>query len=308
MAVLASIPIERDAPIPTWFGVGGRADRLARPRTTDDLRACLALDPALRVLGDGANLLVDDDGVAELVVVLDAPAFRAVERIGDRSGEAVIVRAGAGSNLPKLINETVRLGLAGLEGLDGSPATVGGALVMNAGGAFGQIADAVVRVHAIDREGRDVTLERSDIGFGYRRSGLDGLLLTACDFALHPAETKALRARHLEVMEYKKRTQPLAAQSAGCCFKNPTLDRALEGIGSPGERVSAGLLIERTGCKGEAVGSARVSDLHANFLVPERDGRARDVIALMDVVARRVFETFGVRLEREVVVWRRGEA
>lgn len=308
MSAVAAIPIERDAPIVTWFGVGGRADRLARPRTTDELRACLALDPSLRVLGDGANLLVDDDGVAELVVVLDAHAFRAAAPTGERSGDAVIVRAGAGAKLPKLINESVRLGLAGLEGLGGIPATVGGALVMNAGGAFGQIADAVVRVHAIDREGRDVTLDRSDIGFGYRRSGLDGLLLTACDFALHPAETKALRARHLEVMEYKKRTQPLAAQSAGCCFKNPTLDRALEGIGAPGERVSAGLLIDRAGCKGLAVGSARVSDRHANFLVPERDGRARDVIALMDVVARRVFEAFGVRLEREVVVWRRGEA
>lgn len=305
MAVLASIPVERDAPIPTWFGVGGRADRLARPRTTDELRACLAIDPALRVLGDGANLLVDDDGVAELVVVLDAPAFRAVERIGDRSGEAVIVRAGAGSNLPKLINETVRLGLAGLERLGGIPATVGGALVMNAGGAFGQIADAVARVHALDRNGRGVTLERPDIDFGYRRSGLESLLLTACDFALRPADTRKLRARHLEVMEYKKRTQPLADRSAGCCFKNPTLDSAIEGIGLPGERVSAGRLIDRAGCKGLAVGSARVSDLHANFLVPARDGRARDVILLMELVERRVFDAFGVHLEREVVVWRR---
>ncbi len=308
MSAVAAIPIERDAPIPTWFGVGGRADRLARPRTTDELRACLAIDPALRVLGDGANLLVDDDGVAELVVVLDAPTFRAVEQTGERIGEAVVVRAGAGANLPRLINEFVRIGLAGLESLGGIPASVGGALVMNAGGAFGQIADAVASVHALDREGREITLERADIDFGYRRSGLNGLLLTACDFALRPAETKALRARHLEVMEYKKRTQPLADHSAGCCFKNPTLDRALEGIGSSGERVSAGMLIDRAGCKGLAVGSARVSDRHANFLVPGRDGCARDLIALMELVESRVFEAFGVRLEREVVVWRRDTA
>lgn len=308
LAVVAAIPIERDAPISTWFGVGGRADRLARPRTTDELRACLAMDPNLRVLGDGANLLVDDDGVAELVVALEAPALRTVERTGEHRGEAVVVRAGAGANLPKLINETVRLGLAGLEGLGGIPASVGGALVMNAGGAFGQIADAVARVHALDGDGREVTLDRADIDFDYRRSGLGGLLLTACDFALRPAVPGPLRTRLLEVMEYKKRTQPLADQSAGCCFKNPTLDRAIDGVGASGERVSAGLLIDRAGCKGLSVGSARVSERHANFFVPDRDGSARDLIALMELVERRVFETFGVRLEREVVVWRRGAA
>ena len=308
MVATATIPIERDAPIPTWFGVGGRADRLARPRTIDELRACLAIDPNLRVLGDGANLLVDDDGVGELVVVLDTPAFRTVERTGERIGGAVVVRAGAGANLPKLINESVRLGLAGLEGLGGIPASVGGAIVMNAGGAFGQIADAVARVHAIDRDGREVTLERADIDFGYRRSGLNGLLLTACDFALHPADAGPLRTRLLEVMDHKKRTQPLAEHSAGCCFKNPTLDREIDGIGGPGDRVSAGLLIDRVGCKGLTLGTARVSDRHANFFVPGRNGCARDIIALMELVERRVFQTFGVRLEREVVVWRRSEA
>jgi UDP-N-acetylmuramate dehydrogenase len=303
-----ALDFERDAPIPTWFHVGGRAERLVRPRSIDQLRRALELDPDLRVLGDGANLLVDDEGVGGLVVVLDAPPFR-FATIDDVTGR---VHAPAGADLRKLINETVRRGLAGLEVLAGIPATVGGAVIMNAGGVFGQIGDVVDRVHALDRAGRTLVLERDRINFGYRRSGLDELIITGVDLRLRPAparEREALRERLIEVSDYKKRSQPLAANSAGCAFRNPLLGRDLTlptgEVFAAGERVSAGLLLDRAGCKGLALGSARVSDVHANFITAERDGRARDVIRLMALVAERVLDRFGVRLEREVVVWSR---
>ncbi len=290
------------APIETWFGVGGGADRLARPASLDALRACLAGNEPVRVLGDGANLLVDDAGVDGLVIDLDTPAFRGVE-IDAGTGRVV---AGAGVSLPALITATVRAGLAGLEVLAGIPASVGGAVVMNAGGKFGEISDTVAAVEGLDRSGNPVRLGRDQIAFGYRRSGLHDLIITAAEFSLTPTDPAAVRERLKSCMAYKKSTQPMAEHSAGCCFKNPTLASDLDGIGAGGSRVGAGLLLDRAGCKGLSVGGASVSGAHANFIITRPGATARDVVALMDLVAGRVLDRFGVALEREVVVWGRG--
>lgn len=307
---VADMPtIHARVPIPTWFGVGGGADRLTRPRSVDELRACVEIDPSLRVLGDGANLLVDDEGVSELVVALEGPEFAKVQ-IDAVRGE---VYAGAAAKLPALINKTTDHGLAGLETLAGFPATVGGAVMMNAGGKYGEIAQYVTRVFAVDRAGASRVLERKDIDFSYRHSGLDGLIVTGVQLQLTSEDPAILKARKLEVMEYKKRTQPLAENSAGCCFKNPTLSVALS-VPDPqkgytefaaGDRVSAGLLIDRAACKSLRLGSAQVSPQHGNFITADREGKARDVIRVIDEVTRRVKEAFGVTLQTEVVIWRR---
>ncbi|MEY3231139.1 MAG: UDP-N-acetylenolpyruvoylglucosamine reductase [Planctomycetota bacterium] len=299
---IPTLQIDANAPIATWFKVGGHADRLARPVDIDQVRQCLELDPALRVLGDGANLLVDDDGVGELVVSLDR-----LNRVDWDLGED-LVEVGAGVNLPKFITEAVRRGRAGVEGLGGIPATMGGALVMNAGGAFGQIADVVERVTALTRQGELVVLPRASIAFGYRHSGLNGLIIVGATLRLPKGDTEALRARLKEVMAYKRDSQPMADNSAGCCFKNPTLEHDVAGAGVKGQRVSAGKLIDMAGCKGLRIGSASVSERHGNFLTADTGGKARDVILLMEEVERRVRERFGVTLHREVAVWRRTPA
>ncbi len=305
MPVTHDPEILEHAEIPTWFGIGGRADRLVRPTSVEDIVRCVEMDPSLRVLGEGANLLVDDAGVGEIVLDMIHSGLRSWEIDAARG----IVHADAGADLPKLILETVRRGLAGLEGLGGIPASLGGAVVMNAGGAFGQIADAIERVHAIDRRGRALTLERSSIAFDYRHSGLNDLILTRVDLRLTPGDPAKLRERLKDVMEYKKRSQPMAAKSAGCCFKNPTLPHDLSiatgEIGAKGARVSAGMLIDFAGCKGLRVGGAEVSQRHANFLVTNDGAKARDVIQLMHEIERRVLDRFGVQLHREVVVWER---
>lgn len=301
MAVATELSIERDAPIPTWFGVGGAAERLARPETIDDLRRCLEMDPALRVLGDGANLLVDDAGVGELVVTLAQGEFAGV-KVEEAAGR---IAAGAGANLPKLILEAVRRGLAGIEGLGGIPATVGGAAVMNAGGTFAQICDVVSRVHALDRTGKAVTLERNQIEYSYRRSGLNSLIITGVELKMRREEPGKLRSRLKEVMAFKKKSQPLAERSAGCVFRNPTLKEEIPQIGVPGARVSAGLLIDKAGAKGLWVGGASVSDRHANFVTAKRGCTAGDVLALIGQLQARVREKFGLSLEPEVVIWKR---
>ena len=299
--------IETDAPIPTWFGIGGRADVLARPSSVGDLRDVLRMfaGQRIRVLGDGANLLVDDDGVDGVVVSLDR--LDSVEYIGwdpvsspsPERPRAITLRAGAGARLPKLIIETVRSGVAGLETLSGIPASVGGAVFMNAGGAFGQIADVVDRVHAVSRLGDELDIPHDQIHFDYRHSGLGWLVITSVDFdltALPSDRQERLRRRMKDVMAYKRDTQPLASDSAGCVFKNPEVG---------GRRVSAGMLIDQAGCKGMGEGGATVSERHANFIVTGEGCRAADVIALMDRVRERVRARLGVELEPEVVVWRR---
>lgn len=302
MPATLDIPIQHGVPIKTWFEIGGHASRFAIARSTDELRSLLAVDPALRILGDGANLLVDDDGVDDLVVSFAASAL-ADFRINAKTG---IVTAGAGTHLFKLINETVAAGLGGLEVLAGVPATMGGAVVMNAGGAYGEIASSVRRVFAMTREGQDVVLDRREINFSYRHSGLNHLLVTGVELQLTPGDPIALAARKKEVNDAKKASQPLNANSAGCCFKNPTLREAIPGIGDAGKRVSAGLLIDRGGLKGLRVGGAEVSERHGNFIVVDKKhAKARDVIELMDKVAAGVEREFGVVIEREVVVWRR---
>lgn len=306
MLVTDELAISRLEHVPTWFGIGGGADRFAAVRNAEQLRRAMEIDPALRVLGDGANLLVDDDGVAELVVKLEGELSEwAID-----PGKAT-VRVGAGANLPKLINETVRQGLAGLETLGGIPASVGGALVMNAGGKFGEIEQYVVRVQALTREGAEIVLERKDIAFAYRRSGLKDLVLTSCELQLAPDDAGAVRKRLKEVMSYKKTSQPMAEKSAGCTYKNPTLEHDIMDLydanGRAGRRVPAGLLIDRAGLKGLAVNAVSVSDVHANFFVTKPGATAHDVIQLMNEVERRVQDRYGVQLEREVVVWSRHE-
>jgi len=299
------IQIEHNAEIPTWFGVGGRADRLVRPANVAQLRRCIELDPSARILGDGANLLVDDEGVVELVVAFSERDLCKWWFDGPKGDEPGVVGAMAGANLPRLILDACRRGRSGLEGLGGIPATVGGAARMNAGGSFGEFAGAVRAVHAIDRAGRDVRLTREQAGFGYRQSALAELIIVSVELELGEDDPLKLRARLKEVMEYKKRSQPMAERSAGCVFKNPTLLSDLPDIASAGTRVSAGMLIDRAGCKGLGIGGAIVSDRHANFVVTSDGAGARDVIELIDEVKRRVHDTYGVTLEPEVVVWRR---
>lgn len=290
-------------PLTTWFGIGGAADRFASPSSEDELRGLLEREPVVRVLGDGANLLVDDEGVDGLVLSLKSPAFKAWE-IDSNTGR---VRVGAGADLAKLIHATTKAGLAGLEGLGGVPATVGGALVMNAGGKYGEIATAVRSVRGFDRQGRPFELSRSQIDFSYRHSGLNHLIITGAELSLTPGDPAALREKYKSVLDDKSKSQPLGANSAGCVWKNPVLPADLDGLGAKGSRVSAGMLVDRSGLKGLAVGGASVSPVHANFVVTARgsDAKAADVVKLMRLVRERVFERFGVRLEAEVVIWSR---
>lgn len=296
MTVLADHHVDRHALASTWIGIGGRADHLARPQSTQELGELLRqfAGQPVRVLGDGANVLIDDDGVDGLVVSLAN-----FDDVSPVDGDPAVLRVGAGVNLPKLITRCVREGLAGLEGLAGIPASVGGAVRMNAGGMFGEIAQTVRAVDAMTILGEPERLEREQIEFSYRHSGLEHLIITHVELGLRAVpsgEQPALRQKLKDVMAYKKHSQPMANDSAGCAFKNPVV---------AGIRTSAGKLIDQAGCKGMRVGGAEVSDLHANFIVTESGCKAQDVIALMDAVRTRVLAHHDIAIEPEIVIWTR---
>jgi UDP-N-acetylmuramate dehydrogenase len=291
------LDVQHWAPVPTWFGVGGRAERLVRPKNLDELQQCVRIDPEFFVLGEGANLLVDDGGVRGLVVSL-------AELDGVEITPAGTVRAQAGVDLMRLVQDTARAGLEGLHTLAGVPASVGGAVAMNAGGKHGCVFDLLESVTVMDRRGAVATVPAYEFGAGYRDGGLHGRVVVEAEFRLKPADAGQVRDKVKAIMNEKKHSQPLAADSAGCVFKNPVLAYNIRGVGEAGDRVSAGLLIDRAGCKGLHFRGASVSDRHANFIVVDKSkAKARDILDLIDQVRTNVRGHFGVELETEVVIW-----
>jgi len=281
----------RDVPLGplTWFGLGGNAEYVLEPRDEAELavavKHCREAGLPLRVLGFGANVLVRDEGVPGVVVRLTAESFNQVEYDG------ATVTSGAGMDLARLVRNTVRRGLAGLEVLAGIPGTVGGGIRMNCGGRYGEIGRTVRRIRVVSRDGAIYERDHDDLEFAYRRCHLGGDIVTRAEFRLRQIDPQDLVRRFREIWMYKQNTQPpLGANSAGCIFRNPD--------GKP-----AGMLIEQTGLKGARIGSAYVSDRHANFILADRGGKAADVIQLIELIADRVEQQFGVRLEPEVEVW-----
>jgi UDP-N-acetylmuramate dehydrogenase len=272
----------------TTFGIGGPAEFFAEPRSPDELgrlvRRCHRERLPVRVLGRGSNVLVREAGVAGVVVRLSAPEFARVEVRGDR------VRAGAGARLEAVISHAVRRGLRGLENLSGIPGTVGGAVRGNAGTREAEVAQAVASVTLLGPDGEVGELPGEAVRFGYRQSELGDAVVLAATFRLEQDEAENVARRRRECWRRKKGSQPLAARSAGCVFKNP-----------PG--TAASLLLDRAGLKGTRVGGARVSEVHANFIVAEPGASGDNVLHLMDVMRRVVRERFAIDLEPEVVVW-----
>ena len=292
-----NVPYKTNEPLAplTRYKVGGAAQVLAEPSSVQQLTAlasqCHTADVPTRVLGLGANLLVADQGVDGVVVRLSDPAFQQV-RI-----EGTTVVAGGGFDLAKLVLTTARAGLAGLECLAGIPASVGGAIRMNAGGVFGDIGQAVKRVMVADATGQVYYRDRDDLEFSYRRTNIVARYILSVQFDLSPDDPEALIRRVKEIFLYKRNTQPLREDSAGCAFKNP------DQPDPQGRRLSAGQWIDKASLKNFSIGGARVSDHHANFIITDRGCTAGDVITLIDHVQKTVADRFGVALEREVVEW-----
>ena len=280
----------------TTFKVGGPAEWLGEAMGHAELRTALELAAAagvpVTVLGGGSNVLVSDAGVRGLVVRVRGGAVESLT--------SDTVRADAGVTLNGLVRWTIARGLAGLERWAGTPGSVGGALYGNAHFQGRLIGDLVRRAGVVSRDGKTAQLDRAAMAFAYDDSRLrqTGEILLWADFVVEPGDPARLREIARASLHHRKRTQPLALPSAGCIFRNP--DPGCVSL-PPGVPASAGALIDRAGLKGAAVGGARVSPIHANFIVNEGGATARDIRALVERCRAAVRERFGVELEEEIV-------
>jgi UDP-N-acetylmuramate dehydrogenase len=270
----------------TSFRIGGPAALYLEPQSDGDLAA---VGTAVRetgipyvVIGKGSNVLVSDDGFGGLVLRLGR-GYRWAARTGNR------LTAGAAMPLPALAGVALGHELAGLEFGVAIPASLGGAVRMNAGAhgrSMSDVLEAIEIVRLIEGDHRSVVASAG--GFGYRRSTLpEGSVAVAATVILSEDEPEAIRARMDEAREWRRRTQPLAEPNCGSVFKNPA-------------DAHAAALIEAAGGKSLGVGGASVSAKHANFIVANPGATAADVMSLIDAVAELVERTSGVRLEPEV--------
>jgi len=289
---IQDLAIQRDCGLSrlTTFRIGGRADvyRPATIKATEQtLRHFAKAGLPYRVLGRGSNLLVEEGHHPPLLSLERLTALE-WERL---DGSRFRVSVGAGCSLPFLIAWSVRAGLTGLEPFAGIPASMGGAVAVNAGTRARSICDITESVLLTTSEG-SAWVPAGDLKYGYRKTGLPAdSVVTGVRILLAPGNRKEILATIKKVMKRRVSTQPIGRPSAGCIFRNPP-----EG--------PAGWFIDQAGLKGTRVGGAEVSRRHGNFIVNQDGGTFADVMNLMQLVHRKVHDEHGIVLEPEVEVWR----
>ena len=270
----------------TTYRVGGTVRALVTLASTADLEelGSLMLESGLAmfVLGNGSNLLVAD-GEHDVLGVHLVGEFEEL-RTRDEGG-VVVVDVGAGLDLPIAARRLAKSGVVGFEWAVGVPGSFGGAAVMNAGGHGSDISESLVSV-TVWNDGVTRTWSKELLDYGYRTSALRGDdLVTALRLHLRAGDSETAQERIREIVRWRREHQPGGAY-AGSAFRNPEGD-------------FAGRLIEAAGCKGMRLGTAVVSDKHANFIIADTDGRANDVYELLTTVRARVKEHSGVELVSE---------
>jgi UDP-N-acetylmuramate dehydrogenase len=272
----------------TWYGLGGPADYFLRPKTVEQLKTivqqCNENNISIYVMGFGSNLLINDKGLRAAVIKLEAGKFAQTQFDGEQ------LTAWAGAELSEVVLTCVKKGLSGIEALTGIPGSIGGAVRMNAGGAFGDIGAAIETVTLMDSQGNVFEESKPELMFDYRRTNITAKFILNARLKLASADPEQIMRTVKEVWIYKKNNQPLNTRNCGCIFKNP-------------RGVSAGALIDRAGLKGLQIGGAIVSEKHGNFIIAEKGCKSRDVMRLIDAIKERVKEQFGIELELEIEIW-----
>ncbi len=287
----------------TSFRIGGPAEALLPVDTLDDL--CEAVQWARRrrieycVIGQGTNLLVADEGTPGLVILNQCSAYT-LNPSGTPPGrgadsDQVTVFAESGVPLGVMARRLSASGWSGLEWAVAIPGTVGGAVVGNAG-AFGRdMSDSVTKVSVLEPDGQRREAPAEELRFGYRSSCFKEesgqrrrRVVLGAELTLKKGQPEEITRFAEEVVQARKRTQPLRYPSAGSVFKNPPLDRA-------------GRLIQAAGLKGARIGDAQVSLKHANFIVNCGEAKASDVVQLISLIRSEVKEQFQQELDLEIV-------
>lgn len=279
---LAREPMSRH----TTYGIGGPVLAYIVPKDVDDLATVLRFTREENIpiffAGSGSNLLVSDSGYDGLVISLE----KTFDKL-NFEGPKVTVEAGV--KLVKLVKETIKRKLSGLEGLVGVPGTVGGALKMNAGAFGNEISTMLINLTVMTLQGTVKTYQRGELIFNYRYSSIpDDEIIVSALLQLEPSDVETIQSRWSKASQDRKTSQPLKVRSAGSVFKNPTEGKA------------AGYLIDQAGLKGTRVGDVEISAKHANFFFNRGNAKAVDMVALIRLARDKVYEKFGIKLELEI--------
>ncbi len=281
----------------TTYRVGGSAALFVEARSLADLEAVGEVRAAtavpVLVVGRGSNMLVADTGFQGIAVSIAAFAdgIDIPVPAGAPQGAPVAVTAGGGVPLPVLARRTAAAGVTGFEWAVGVPGSIGGAVRMNAGGHGSDMAASLVAVEVFDLAGGDgsLTIPAADIGLRFRASSLDpGHVVISAELRLSVGDRAAAETEIAEVVRWRREHQP-GGQNCGSVFVNPV----------PGE-VAAGALVDQLGLRGLRIGTAWVSEKHANFIQASEGGSAADVRAVIEAVRERVATETGYRLRSEV--------
>ena len=270
----------------TSYGIGGPAQAYITPSDQNDLKQILifAKDNNINTFfaGSGSNLLVADDGFQGIVITL-GKSFTKLSIDGNN------LEAEVGVMLGKIVKETIKRNLTGMESMIGVPGTLGGALIMNAGAFGGEISNCLDIIKVMLMNGETKIYQKDDIDFSYRNSTFpkDEILLSA-SFNLIEKSADEIQYDRAKASKGRKDTQPLRFRSAGSVFKNPKTDLA------------AGYLIDKAGLKGSRIGDAEISTKHANFFINHGKAKAKDVVDLILLAKKTVLEKFDVNLELEI--------
>lgn len=273
----------------TTFRIGGPASYFVGPSNEEEMgeviRLCVDHGVPWRILGNGSNLLVSDQGVEGVVIAMEQGWNYG--RVQDNQ-----VIAGAGLLLSRAARLALDASLEGMEFAAGIPGTVGGALVMNAG-AYGSEIKAVLKsAKVLTSQGEILSLEADEMKLGYRTSMIPeaGYVALEAVFKLKPGRQREIERRMKALAARRKEKQPLEYPSAGSTFKRP-------------DGYFAGKLIEDAGLRGYRLGGAQVSEKHCGFVINRDGATAADVMNLCTHIQEQVKASTGVELEMEVKRW-----
>lgn len=290
--VLKTAKIIQDEPMTkrTTFRIGGTADVFVRAKEVEDVRSVLVFAKnnqiPVTIIGNGSNVLVRDKGIRGIVLYadLDQISFEKIE-------DGMLITVGAGYMMSGLSITCMEKSLTGLEFAFGIPGSIGGAVRMNAGAHGGQMQDVVVSTTYMDFDGNIKILNNKEQEFDYRESIFSkhhiGVILET-KLKLPYGNQEEIKSKMKEYTTYRKEKQP-SYPSAGSTFKR-------------GDGFITAKLIDECGLKGYKIGGAKISDLHAGFIINEKEATAKDVLELVQYTKQKVYEKFGKEIELEIEV------
>ncbi|OCX66045.1 UDP-N-acetylenolpyruvoylglucosamine reductase [Thioclava sp. SK-1] len=280
----------------TWLRVGGPADLFFQPADRDDLAAFLAALPEevdVFPMGVGSNLIVRDGGLRAVVIRLGR-GFNTIDCDGGR------VVAGAAALDAHVARRAAQNGLD-LTFLRTIPGAIGGAVRMNAGCYGAYVADHLLEVEVVTRQGEVKTIPAQDLNLQYRQSDLpQGWVITKAVFVAQPGDPQALEARMADQIAKRDASQPTKDRSAGSTFRNPA-GYSSTGRADDQHDLKAWKVIDDAGMRGAKLGGAQMSEMHSNFLINAGGATAADLEDLGEEVRKKVLQTSGISLQWEIM-------